>query len=114
MRYRGLQIQTQREFPSNSRTQGFGWLVRAGYITRENAALPLGKQAIERLRALSSDPSFLLHLSLPVLSDGSETCFPISTGPLEVARCPSCNYAARLELALFAKTALPQEAQLPL
>jgi len=122
MKYRDLQIQTQREFPSNMRTQGFGWLIRAGYITRENELLPLGEGVLERLRALSNDSSFFLHpfeslratLSLPIISNDTETYFPIATGSLEVANCSSCNYTARIELARFAKTALPQEEQLPL
>jgi len=114
MKYRELQIQTQREFPSNVRTQGFGWLARAGYITRENELLPLGEKAIERLRVLSNDSSFLFQLSLPVISNEIEIYFPISTGSVEVANCPSCNYTARVELARFAKTALSQEEQLPL
>ena len=63
MKYRELQIQTQREFPNNARTPGFGWLVRAGYVTRENEILPLGQQVISRLQDLSTDPSFLFHLS---------------------------------------------------
>jgi prolyl-tRNA synthetase len=114
MKYPDLQIQTQREFPSNARTQGFGWLARAGYITRENELLPLGEGVIERLRTLSNDPSFLSQLSLPVIANEIETYFPISTGSAEVINCPSCNYTARVELARFAKTALPQEEQLPL
>jgi len=114
MKYRDLQIQTQREFPSNTRVQGFGWLARAGYITRENELLPLGEKMIERLRVLSSDSSFLFQLSLPVVSNETEIYFPISTGSLEVANCPSCNYTARVELARFAKTTLPQEEQLPI
>ncbi len=114
MKYRDLQIQTQREFPSNARTQGFGWLVRAGYITRESELLPLGRQVIERLRVLSNDPSFFFHLSLPIIPNKIETYFPVSTGSIEVANCSSCNYSARIEFARFAKTALSQEEQLPL
>ena len=114
MKYRNLQIQTQREFPSNARTQGFGWLVRAGCITRENELLPLGEQVIEHLRTLSNDSSFLFRFSLPIISNENETYFPISTGSIEVANCSSCNYTARIELASFAKTALPEEIQLPL
>ena len=125
MKYRDLQIQTQREFPSNMRTQGFGWLVRAGYITRENELLPLGEGVIERLRTLSNDSSFFLHpfdtpfgrratLSLPIISNEIETYFPVATGSVEVANCPSCDYTTRIELARFAKTGLPQEEQLPL
>ncbi len=68
MKYRDLQIQTQREFPSNMRTQGFGWLVRAGYITRENEILPLGKQAIEHLKCIGRPTNFHFAFCLCPLS----------------------------------------------
>ena len=114
MKYRDLQIQTLRGFPSNARTQGFGWLVRAGYITRENELLPLGEQVIERLRALSNNPSFFFHLSSLIISNEIETYFPISTGSIEVANCSSCEYTMCIDLARFVKTALHQEEQFPL
>ena len=114
MKYRDLSIQTQREFPNNARTQGFGWLVRAGYLTRENQILPLGQQAIERLRTLSSNPPFLFHLSLPLFQTEAENYFPISTGDIEIIHCESCKYTERIELAKFKKTALAGEEQLPI
>ncbi|MBI5943556.1 MAG: hypothetical protein HY864_04250 [Chloroflexi bacterium] len=114
MKYQQLNIQTQREFPNNARTQGFGWLVRAGYLTRENEILPLGGQVIERLQSLSSDPSFLTHFSLPLLSSDHETFFPISTGNVEIIHCEACKYAERRELANFKKTPFSQEAELPI
>jgi len=114
MKYTDLKIQTQRDFPNNARTQGFGWLVRAGYLTRENEWLPLGEQMIERLKNLSSDSSFLFHLSLPLLHNDHETYFPLSTGDLEIAHCAACQYTARLELAQFKKTPLPREEEHPL
>jgi prolyl-tRNA synthetase len=114
MKYRELQIQTQREFPNNARTAGFGWLVRAGYLTRENELLPLGKQAMERLRSLSITSTFLATLSLPVLRNETETYFPLITGSTEIAHCESCKYTQRLELAQFKKTTLPLEEELPL
>ncbi|MBK8824262.1 MAG: hypothetical protein IPN58_17135 [Anaerolineales bacterium] len=107
MKYQNLHIQTQREFPNNARTQGFGWLVRAGYLTRENEILPLGKQLIERLQNLSTDPSFLFHLSLPLFHNEHETYFPLSTGPTEIIHCESCKYTERLELAQFKKNTFP-------
>jgi len=61
MKYRDLQIHTQRDFPSNMQTQGFGWLVRAGYITRENKILPLGEEVISRLQILTK-----IQLSYPI------------------------------------------------
>ncbi|NUQ85619.1 MAG: hypothetical protein HUU11_12975 [Anaerolineales bacterium] len=114
MKYRDLHIQTQREAPNNARTQGFAFLVRAGYVTRENVPTKLGEIALEHLQVLSSDPSFLLRLSLPTIGNDQETFFPIVTGDIEVAHCPSCKYTERLEFAKIKKTPLPQEVQLPL
>ena len=114
MKYRELSIQTQREAPNNARTEGFSFLVRAGYLTRENVPTQLGEHTINHLRDLSNNPSFLFHLSLPIISNDNETFFPIATGSIVVAHCPSCNYTERLELAHFAKTILPQEEPLSL
>ncbi len=114
MKYTELKIQTQREAPNNARTEGFAFLVRAGYITRENEILPLGQQAISHLKELSTDPSFFSLLSLPVLHSDREVFFPFSTGDTEVIHCESCGYTERLELAQFKKTSLPHEDELPL
>ncbi len=114
MRYRDLSIQTQREFPNNARTRGFGWLVRAGYLTRESQFLPLGEQALNCLRAKSIDSSFLSHISLPLLSNTDETYFPLSTGKAEIVNCPVCGFTARREIAVFKKTPFSQEAPLPM
>ena len=116
MKYRDLHIQTQREFPNNARTDGFGWLVRAGYLTRENVPTPLGEYAVNHLRALtkSDESSFFFHLSLPTLGTDDEIFFPISTGQTEVIHCSVCKYTARLELAYFIKSALPAEEPFPL
>jgi prolyl-tRNA synthetase len=114
MKYRDLQIQTQREFPNNARTQGFGWLVRAGYMTRENQILPLGEQALARLQELSKRTDFFSRLSLPNISNETETYFPISTGAVEIIHCESCKYTERIELAKFKKTAIVNEEQLPI
>jgi prolyl-tRNA synthetase len=113
MKYQDLHIQTQREFPNNARTQGFGWLVRAGYLTRENELLPLGKHFIERLQNLSRDPSFFSLLAFPIISNETETFFPLSTGSTEIIHCESCKYTERLELAQLKKTPFSQEEQLP-
>lgn len=112
MNYRDLHIQTQREFPNNARTAGFGWLVRAGYITRENQLTPLGEYAVHRLRENSS---FSLRLSsiLPTLSSSDEIFFPIPTGDVALIHCPACNYSARTELALFQKTVYSTEEPAP-
>ncbi len=114
MKYRDLNIQTQREAPNNARTQGSAFLVRAGYWTRENVPTQLGKHALNHLRDLSNDPSFLSNLSLPTIGNDNEIFFPVTAGSIEIAHCPSCKYTERLELARFVKTPLPQEDQLPL
>jgi prolyl-tRNA synthetase len=114
MKYRDLNIQTQREAPNNARSEGFAFLVRAGYLTRENVPTQLGEYALNHLQNLSSDPSFLTYFSLPTLNSGSEIFFPIPSGSIEVAHCAACNYTERIELARFAKTPLPQESELPL
>ena len=114
MKYTDLQIQTQREAPNNARTEGFAFLARAGYLTRENQLLPIGEQAISRLKLLLEDPSLLFQLSLPLLLNDHETFFPLSTGDVEIVHCESCKYTERLELAQFKKKALPREEELPL
>ncbi len=114
MKYRDLNIQTQREAPNNARTEGFSFLVRAGYLTRENVPTQLGEYTLNHLRNLSSDPSFLEALALSIMSNNDETFFPISFGPIEVAHCPNCKYTERLELAQFAKNPSPKEDALPL
>jgi prolyl-tRNA synthetase len=114
MKYRDLSIQTQRDAPNNARTEGFAFLVRAGYLTRENTPTPLGEVTLNHLRHLSSEPFFLPQLSLPTIGNDDESFFPIASGPIEVAHCPNCKYTERLELARFAKTPLPKEEELPL
>jgi prolyl-tRNA synthetase len=114
MKYRDLNIQTQREAPNNARTEGFSFLVRAGYLTREQVPTQLGEYTLNHLRNLSSDPSFLSQLSVPTIGNDHETFFPIASGSLEVAHCSNCKYTERIELARFAKTPLPQEDELPL
>jgi prolyl-tRNA synthetase len=114
MKYRDLNIQTQREAPNNARTEGFSFLVRAGYLTRENLPTQLGDHTLNYLRILSSDSSFLPALSLPTIDNDRETFFPVASGSIEVAHCPECKYTERLELARFTKSPLPQEMELPL
>jgi len=114
MKYSDLNIQTQRDAPNNARTEGFAFLVRAGYLTRENTPTQLGEVTLNHLRNLSSEPSFLAQLSLPTIGNDDEIFFPIASGPIEVAYCPNCKYTERLELARFAKTPLPKEDEFPL
>ena len=104
MKYRDLDIQTQREAPNNARTEGFAFLVRAGYLTRENIPTVLGEQALNHLRSLAGDSSFLSGYSLPTIGNEQETFFPIVSGSVEVAHCPACKYTERLEMARFSKS----------
>src|SRR5215216_1784879 len=103
MKYRDLNIQTQREAPNNARTEGFAFLVRAGYLTRENTPTQLGQHALDYLRKLAKDSSFLTQLSIPTVHSEEEIFFPIASGSIQVVHCPNCNYTERLELAQFAK-----------
>jgi prolyl-tRNA synthetase len=114
MKYRDLNIQTQRDAPNNARTEGFTFLVRAGYLTRENTPTQLGEVTLNHLRNLSSTPSFLSQLSLPTIGNGDESFLPIASGPIEVVHCQICKYTERLAFARFVKTPLPQEDELPL
>lgn len=116
MKYRDLRIQTQRAAPNNARTEGFAFLVRAGYMTRDGDPLPLGEQTLSRLQQLAheSASSFFPRLSLPVLKAGEETVFPISTGSTEIIHCSSCGYTARADLAAFQKPAPQIEDPRPL
>jgi prolyl-tRNA synthetase len=115
MKYRDLNIQTQREAPNNARTEGFAFLVRAGYLTRENLPTQLGEHALSHLRNLSQEPFFLSRLSLLTIQSDHEVFFPIVSGSIEIAHCPSCKYTERLELARFSKpVATTRESPLPL
>jgi prolyl-tRNA synthetase len=114
MKYRDLNIQTQREAPNNARTEGFSFLVRAGYLTRENTPTQLGEHALAHLQDLSSGPAFIELLGLPVISNEEETFFPIASGSIDVAHCPHCQYTERLVLAGFKKVPFSKEDELPL
>ena len=114
MKYRDLQIHTQREAPNNARTEGFSFLVRAGYLTRENVLTMLGEYVVNHLRSLSDDSSFLFHLSLSTIGNQNETFFPIASGDIEVAHCSSCKYAERIEFARFKKIPSPTEQPAPI
>jgi len=116
MKYRELSIQTQREAPNNARTEGFSFLVRAAYLTRDNVPTRLGEWMLHHLRKLAdkSVNSFFSNVGLQTIGNNSETFFPIPSGSIEVAHCPSCKYTERIELARFEKTPLPQEIPLSL
>ena len=116
MKYRDLQIQTQRESPNNARTEGFSFLVRAGYLTRENVPTKMGEYALKHLQELANTlgDSFLPSLHIPTIGDKDKTFFSLTSDSLEIIHCSSCKYTERIELAKFTKDALPQEDELPL
>lgn len=114
MKYRELNIQTQREAPNNARTEGFSFLVRGGYLTRENVPTPLGECALNHLRDLLKDATSVESLSLPTMGNEDERFFPITAGTIEVVHCPNCNYTERLELAEFSKPEAIHESPLPI
>ena len=115
MKYTDLSIQTQRDAPNNARTQGFAFLVRGGYLTRENKPTPLGEYALKHLEKLSTDlgDSFISKLGLSTISNEEETFFPLKTGALDVIHCQACGYAAQSEFARFAKSVASNEELLP-
>ena len=113
MKYRDLQIQTQREAPNNARTEGFSFLVRAGYLTRENVPTQLGEITLNYLRYLSNAVDFVSYLALPTIGNKNEIYFPIASGSIEVAHCQACKSTERLELARFAKS-VRADSRLPL
>ncbi|OQY90651.1 MAG: hypothetical protein B6D38_02675 [Anaerolineae bacterium UTCFX1] len=99
MKYRDLQIQTQREAPNNARTEGFAFLVRAGFLTRENVLTKLGEHTINHLREVGNETL----QAIPTIGNDRETFFAIPTGDIEIAHCSNCKYTERIELARFMK-----------
>jgi len=115
MKYTELSIQTQRDPPNNARTEGFAFLVRGNYLTRDNQPTPLGEKALAHLEKLSVElgEEFLSKLNLTLLKNEEETFYPLKTGAMEVIHCLSCGYTARSELARFAKSVASSEEPLP-
>ncbi len=116
MRILDLKIETLRQAPSNARTEGFAFLVRAGYVTRDNRLTPIGEQTLLRLHELAkAGPDIFARLGLPVIrTEAGESFFEISFGNAAVLQCPACHYAERAETARSRKVALPAEPPLPL
>jgi len=102
MKYKDLNIQTQREFPNNARTQGFGWLVRAGYLTRENEILPLGQQTLANFkqRAAGAPQAFLKSIGIPTTQGiYGHLFFLLEAGREDIFICRECDYADLAETA---------------
>ncbi|MGD8403205.1 MAG: YbaK/EbsC family protein [Anaerolineales bacterium] len=116
MKYTDLSIQTQREAPNNARTQGFAFLVRGSYLTRENRPTPLGEYALKHLEELSTElgDAFISKLDILTIGNEEETFFALDTGTFDVIHCPNCGYTARSEFARFAKSVASKEEALPI
>ena len=102
MKYKDLNIQTQREFPNNARTQGIGWLVRAGYLTRENEILPLGQQTLANFkqRAAGAPQAFLKSIGIPTTQGiYGHLFFLLEAGREDIFICRECDYADLAETA---------------
>ena len=111
MRILDLKIETLRQAPSNARTEGFAFLVRAGYITRDSRLTLLGEQTLSRLQERAkAGPDFFEHLGLTVIqTEAQESFFAISSGNFTILQCSSCHYADRAETARIQKRASPAE-----
>ena len=97
MKYTSLSIQTQREFPNNARTQGFGWLVRAGYLTRENVVTALGQVAIERLQKPETQDkkAYFQAIHVPVIEGfHGHILYLTGSGRTQILKCSGhgCDY----------------------
>jgi prolyl-tRNA synthetase len=116
MKYTDLSIQTQREAPNNARTQGFAFLVRGSYLTRENQPTPLGEYALKHLEKLSTDlgDAFISKLDIPTIGNEEETFYPLETGEFESIHCSNCGYTVRSEYARFAKSVASKEEPSPI
>ena len=116
MKYSDLFIQTQRDAPNNARTQGFAFLVRGSYLTRENKPTKLGEYTLKHLEKLSADlgDTFVSKLDIPTIGNEEETFFALETGVYEVIHCANCGYTARSEFARFAKSVASKEESFPI
>ena len=70
MRYNDLPLQTHREAPANARSQGQGWLIRAGYLSHSGQILPLGERALARIGARSLSTRQCPVLFVPEVARG--------------------------------------------
>lgn len=117
MKYTELKIQTQREAPNNARTEGFAFLVRAGYLTRENELLPLGELALEKLRNLPKESmtAFFSSIDLPILQgDFGRMFYLTELGKNSILKCKTCGYTDLAETASAQNFRIQTDAPLPI
>ena len=118
MKYAELKVETQRQAPAHVRTEAESLLRRAGYISRDGAATPLGQRTFARLQELSRQQTpaelFKLLQLTTVSSEDGAFFFPSPTGRSNLLQCPACGYAARQETARFKKTPETEQTAEPL
>jgi prolyl-tRNA synthetase len=103
MKYRDLQIQTQREAPNNARTEGFSFLVRAGYLTRESELTQFGQLSIDKLKKLQTDNvlAYFSRIHVPVIGGNfGHSFFLTQSGRADILKCNICDYADLAETAI--------------
>jgi len=110
MRYNNLPLQTHREAPANTRSEGQSWLVRAGYLSHSGQLLPLGERALARIQTFLHAPADFRQIGLSILDGAPEHYYPTPVGSHDLLFCPSCGYAARAETAQCQKVPPAAEA----
>ena len=122
MKYSELSIQTQRSAPADMRTQGLAFLYRAGYLSRAGDPLPLGQAAIQRIKQAAktdntqSPAALFSRLGIPFANahESGQYFALYPAAPQDVLLCPSCGYAAPLELARCKREPFSTDEPLPL
>ena len=117
MKYRELDIQTQREAPNNARTEGFSYLVRAGYLTRDGEPTKLGQSALNVLEKLQLDNprEYFTILNIPITEGIFRHIFFLTpSGRLDILKCNECDYADLVETAIAQYHFVPVQEMQPL
>ncbi len=116
MRLSESPIHTLRETPSNARTEGMAFLLRAQYLSKDGTLLPLGEETMSRLRervALEGE-SLFESIGIPLLKSGETRYFVHPAGKESLLHCESCGYAAPRWEARFETPPPSEEPPLPL
>ena len=116
MRLSETPVHTLRESPANARTEGMAFLVRAQYLTKEGALLPLGEEMASRVQehVAREGVSFFQKIGIPLLETEDAWYFAHSAGGESLLLCDSCGYAASRWDARFSLPAPSEDAPRPL
>lgn len=121
MKYRDLQIQTQRKPPSKNIEDGVDLLYRAGYLFNypDDILPPLGSRVYSRVRELDAVKKtiegFFDELKLSILESEQDGLFFVNQKHGEtLLKCSSCNYIALDETAKLGKKVFSKESPKPL